>query len=1163
MDRKKMKVRTDYIFRGFIKDFGDKPEGIHVDWFDFTSVKNLYFLSHAHSDHFTFEHSSNYIGLLTKKFIEQLKKKSHIKIYCTTTTWEIIIRLPKAKAVVEELDKLKEKNFVLVEPDIENPITIELLNKKGTKTGQTIDVTVIPANHIPGAVMFLFEDLKNKKRALYTGDFRYDVRENNIEMRDLEKFVKNLKANARIIDYLYVDITYLDIGRLYHPDQNKLPTRQESKDAVFDLIRRQNPKSVHIDAELLGAEDMVKAVAESFNNTADDIISRLDKDCSRRQLYEYTLQGINIPCVGTTIETDVHIYDNAIFDDESPACGKMNEKFQVTVNNFNNCEEIRFQIPYYTGSNDPVEAENRIIIETLKNLQRNRDKFLLAKDWPMPYEFSERKREYEQDHQKEPASQEVGMVDTEEIGEMGETEPMFQGLIEGFKEKEDAPGGMAVDWFEGKMKNLYFISHAHADHIKGLFSHENEFYKQLKLRPYARIYCTKVTKEIISRLPIAKDNPDVMNELEKHLSILEPNKTKKIYFYLLEKLTQKWIQVRTVTANHIPGAVMFLFEDGKKRTLYTGDFRYDTREKNNEMQALKEFVENYDEVIDYLYVDITCLDLGRLYHPDQNVLPSRLEITDTICRLIKDKKPRDVHIDATPLGAEGMIKEVAKILNSPRDSIIDKPAINDSKRKELYRYMLNDLSNTYSDTSEIGLHIFDKRTPKYKCVLCDEHTLRIRATLKWIVKQPTGKYSHSDRTTWINERDHKNGDYWQVVNSHHSSDHELREFISHLQFKKVFPISEPLSRQYFKGIYYKDVTGPETNSEKKHRQKPVPKHYKKPVPKHRHIEKSLYFSLESASMKYNYVPVNVLWLTENSDPDYGIYMPDDKFHVTKRYFRDYDDILSEVKKYSQPIDFLIIPCTMELQKSLALTKLYYDLSRFIDNLKEAIVTKNKKFDEAISTVLFYSNINDMNDKWNWKQIINSSCLYRDKLIPRVFYVDLTNVPEYTESNSRLVLETLIIFKTLKNLIRNEDKQVFVSDWPMPYEFSERKREYDQENQDRAREPASQEVEMVDTEEVNNNIGEAEETANETLTTALDLSETETTQNPSLHSLTPLLKTSTLPKNIPLQTELYPSLTFSSTLTNPHQSTENPPTPTSTPSTPPAPPTHLRTQSSDH
>ena len=641
---------------------------------------------------------------------------------------------------------------------------------------------------------------------------------------------------------------------------------------------------------------------------------------------------------------------------------------------------------------------------------------------------------------------------------MGKTEPIFQGQIEGFKEKEDAPGGMAVDWFEGKMKNLYFISHAHGDHIKGLFSHKNEFYNQLKSRPHARIYCTKVTKEIISRLPIAKDNPDVMNELKNHLIILESNEKKKIYFSVFGKPTQKWIQVRTIPANHIPGAVMFLFEDGEKRALYTctGDIRYDVREKNDEMTVLKEFVEGYDEVIDYLYVDVTCLDLGRLYHPDQNVLPSRPESTNRIRQLINDKKPRNVHIDATPLGAEGMIKEVAKILKSPRDSIIDK----DSPRKELYIYMLNDLPNTYSDTSEIGLHIFDKRTPKFKCALCDEieNKLRIRASLEWIVEEPTGKYSHSDRTTWINEREHKNGDYWQVVNSHHSSDYELREFIFHFQFKKVFPISECFSRQYFKGIYYKDVTGPETNSEKKHR----------------HIKKSLYFSLESASMKYNDESANVLWLTGNRESDDRVYMPDDKFHVTERYIRDYDNFILEVKKYSQPIDFLIIQCTIELEQSLG--NLYCNLFRFLDNLKKEIVAKSKNFDETINAVLFYSTTNNMNDKW--KQIINSSRLYRDKKVPRAFYIDLTEVPEYTNSDTPLTFESIIILETLKNLIRNEDKEVFVSDWPMPYEFSERKREYDQENQDRARKPASQEVEMVYTEEVNNNIGEAGEAANE-------------------------------------------------------------------------------------
>ena len=109
---------------------------------------------------------------------------------------------------------------------------------------------------------------------------------------------------------------------------------------------------------------------------------------------------------------------------------------------------------------------------------------------------------------------------------------------------------------------------------------------------------------------------------------------------------------------------------------------------------------------------------------------------------------------------------------------------------------------------------------------------------------------------------------------------------------------------------------------------------------------------------------------------------------------------------------------MELQKT------DYDLSRFIDNLKEAIVTKNKNSDEAISTVLFYSTTNNMDDKW--KQVINSSRLDADKKVPRLFYIDLTKVPEYTHSDNPLTLESSVFLETLKNLIRNEDKEVLVT-----------------------------------------------------------------------------------------------------------------------------------------
>ena len=637
----KMKVRKEHIFQGKIKHFSNKPEGIHVDWFDFRDMKNLYFLSHAHSDHFTFEDNPNYIGLLSKNFIKKLQEGPHIKIYCTTTTWEIIIRLPKAKAHAEELGKLKEKNFVLVEPDIVKSITIELLDKKKEKSGQTIDVTVIPANHIPGAVMFLFEN--GEKRALYTGDFRYDVRENNIEMRDLEIFVKNLEANARIIDYLYVDVQCLDLGRLYHPDQNKLPTRQDSKDMVCDLISRENPKSVHIDAEMVGAEDMVKAVAESFNNTADGIISRLDEGCSRKELYEYTLQGIK-----KTIDPEVHI------------------------------------------------------------------------------------------------------------------------------------------------------------------------------------------------------------------------------------------------------------------------------------------------------------------------------------------------------------------------------------------------------------HIHDKSIFKAGCRKCDEDkdTLKIRATLFWLIY--INKYSYSKPDTWKNNCTIKDNDnFWQILYSHHSSDYELRKFISHLKFKEVFPINEPLARENWKEITYEklEYVSDQAGTRVKKRLS--------------NIRKSLYVSLDCPSMKSKDL-FEVIWfkLAQQFVPDLPFY--DEKFTVHIRKFLDSSGIFPAVRYKKESVHFLVIPCTEEL----------------FDRINQFIGILRKILEGRVTAVLFYSVVNRSNDPWKPK--IDQIRSDTDKV--QVFYIDLSKVPQYTGSNDRRNLEARIIFETLKNLIRNEDKEVFVSDWPMPYEFSERKREYDQENQDRVKEPESQEVEMVDTEEVNNNFGEAEETA---------------------------------------------------------------------------------------
>ena len=592
-------------------------------------------------------------------------------------------------------------------------------------------------------------------------------------------------------------------------------------------------------------------------------------------------------------------------------------------------------------------------------------------------------------------------------------ESIFDGCIEHFSTK---PGGLAVDWFkDSDIKNLYFISHAHSDHIPVLLYRDSKFNEQLKRRPNVKIYCTAVTRDIIVRLPKADDVPDVITELKQHFVVLEPDETKEINFFdNFGNVTGQKMKVRTIPANHIPGAVMFLFDDGEKRALYTGDFRYDIREDNDDMRALKNFVETYDENIDYLYVDITCMDIGKLYHPDQNKLPSRPEITKTVFDLIKDKGPSSVHIDVKPLGAEGMVKSVAEFVGTSSASILEKLE-DGSSSQELYKYLLRDarILSTKS-AAKTDIHIFSgslnntaKHLDQEDCKNCDSETLRIRATLEWF--RFLNQYFYSDRETWSNHvtenLKREDRDFWQVLYSNHSSDAELREFLSYFNFKEVFPINDSFERRYIKN------------------NQPASSKYR-----HTATRKSLFFSLESSSLYNKYSKSTVLWLT-GEIRDLRANLSDKEFQVFARYFQSWQEILSEVEYQNQQIDFIVISCTIELHESLG--ELYKGFFGFIDALKKVVDT---------NVILFYSTINNMNDKW--KNIIDSCRLYRDKKVSQVFYIDLTKIPEYTASNNP---KTHIILETLKNLIRNQDKEVFVSDWPMPYEFSERKREYHEKN----------------------------------------------------------------------------------------------------------------------
>ncbi|KAF7274855.1 hypothetical protein GWI33_012485 [Rhynchophorus ferrugineus] len=173
----------------------DEIPGISVDCFLPNNYDSkAFFLSHFHSDHIRglYEDGADFII------------KRNLPLYTSALTKEII----------------KRKNPVLAEQvkemDIKHPNSV-------TVGGIILSVTLIPAGHCPGSVMFLFET--KASRILYTGDYRIGVS----DVRKFRSFYDSL-GNVKKIDKIYLDTTFfLDSYPMF-------PTRSESMSVISKLI---------------------------------------------------------------------------------------------------------------------------------------------------------------------------------------------------------------------------------------------------------------------------------------------------------------------------------------------------------------------------------------------------------------------------------------------------------------------------------------------------------------------------------------------------------------------------------------------------------------------------------------------------------------------------------------------------------------------------------------------------------------------------------------------------------------------------------------------------------------------------------------------------------------------------------------------------------------
>ncbi|KAL7521278.1 hypothetical protein ACHAWX_005956 [Stephanocyclus meneghinianus] len=152
------------------------------------SLSSNYFLTHFHSDHY---------GGITKQWNEGT-------IYCS---------VPTANLVHQQLGV--EKRFLHPLP-MNTPIVLASKDKP-------ITVTLLDANHCPGAVMFVFE--VGNKKILHVGDFRW----NHAFMMAMPQLRAFSNMTPRL-DEIFLDTTYCD-------PKYTLPTQDEAIAAAIKVVK--------------------------------------------------------------------------------------------------------------------------------------------------------------------------------------------------------------------------------------------------------------------------------------------------------------------------------------------------------------------------------------------------------------------------------------------------------------------------------------------------------------------------------------------------------------------------------------------------------------------------------------------------------------------------------------------------------------------------------------------------------------------------------------------------------------------------------------------------------------------------------------------------------------------------------------------------------------